>query len=146
MIRLKPITLNNISDFIGTSYDNMPAYQKQKMIQESIDKIYNNSYFEILVAHKNDTVMGFVNMFAHSQHIISCAPEIKDEFRCKGFGLYTVVSALNYAKDRGYTIAVADIEDSNVASIKLHEKLDFELLRKYNNKHEKTVRLYMKAL
>lgn len=146
MICLKPIALNNINDFIGTSYDKMPADEKQKMIQESIDKIHNNSYFEILVAYKNDTVVGFVNMFAHSQHIISCAPEIKDEFRCKGLGLCFQVLALNYAKGKGYTIAVADIEDSNTASIKLHEKLDFELLRKYNNKHGKTIRLYLKAL
>ena len=69
MIYLKPITLDNINDFKNTSYDNMTLEQKEKMITESINKIHNNMYFEFLVAYKNDVVIGFMNLFAHSLQI-----------------------------------------------------------------------------
>ena len=59
MISLKPITLNNINDFKGTSYDKMSFEQKLGMIQQSIKKTYNNFYFEFLTVYKNDTIIRF---------------------------------------------------------------------------------------
>lgn len=146
MIYLKPITLDNISDFNGTSYDKMSFEQKQNMIVESINKIHNELYFEFLVVYEDDTVIGFMNLFAHSKHIISCGPTIKDEFQNKGFGFLAETKALEYAKNKGYTIAVGGVNENNEASIALHEKLGFELDRKYLNKQGRTIRLYIKAL
>ncbi len=146
MIHLKPITLDNISDFKGTSYDKMSFEQKQNMIAESINKIHNEQYFEILVVYEDDIVIGFMNLFAHSKHIISCGPEIKDEFQNKGFGFSAETKALEYAKNKGYTIAVGGVDENNTASIALHEKLGFELDRKYLNKQGRTIRLYIKSL
>ena len=146
MISLKPITLNNINDFKGTSYDKISFEQKLGMIQQSIKKTYNNFYFEFLTVYKNDTIIGFMSLYAHSKHIISCAPEIKEEFKNKGFGFSAETSALKYAKEKGYTIAFASVEDNNKASIALHEKLGFEMAKQYSNKKGKTMRFYIKAL
>lgn len=146
MIYLKPITIDNINDFKNTSYDMMTLAQKEEMITESIHKIHNNMYFEFLVVYKNDVVIGFMNLFAHSKHIISCGPTIKDEYKRKGFGFEAERLALKYAKDKGFTIAVGGVDSTNTASIKLHEKLGFELEREYLNKQGRTIRLYIKAI
>lgn len=146
MIYLKPITSDNINDFVGTSYDAMSFEQKQNMIDESIKKIHNGSYFEFLVVYSEDVVVGFMNLFAHSKHIISCGPTIKDEYQNKGFGFLAETLALEYAKGKCYTIAVGGVDDNNIASIALHEKLGFEMDRKYQNKKGRTIRVYIKAL
>ncbi len=146
MIQLKPISLHNIDDFNGTSYDKMSFHEKKSMILESINKIHNNQYFEFLVVYKDDTVIGFMNLFAHSQHIISCGPAIKENFQGKGFGFEAERLALKHAKEKGFTIAVGGVDENNMASIKLHEKLGFELDRKYSNNQGRTIRLYIKAL
>ncbi len=78
--------------------DSMSFEQKQDMIEESINKIHNEKYFEILVVYEDDTVIGFMNLFAHSKHIISCGHEIKDEFQNKGFGFLAETKTLEYAK------------------------------------------------
>ena len=124
MIYLKPITLDNINDFKNTSYDNMTLEQKEEMITESINKIHNNQYFEFLVIYKNDVVIGFMNLFAHSKHIISCGPTIKDEFKCKGFGFEAEQLALKYAKDKGFTIAVGGVDDHMRIFVTDETKLD----------------------
>ena len=146
MIYLKPITHNNINDFAGTLYDAMLFEEKQNMINESINKIHNNSYFEFLVVYENDNIIGFMNLYAHSKHIFSCGPAIKEQFQNKGFGFFAETKALKYAKDRGYTIAVASVDENNKSSIALHEKLGFELDRNYFNRQGRNMRLYIKAL
>ena len=70
MIYLKPITYDNINDFTGTSYDKMSFEDKHNLIEESINKIHNGQYFEFLVVYDNDTIVGFMNLYAHSKHII----------------------------------------------------------------------------
>lgn len=146
MIHLKPISLDNINDFNGTSYDKMTLCEKQTMILDSIHKIHDNQYFEFLVVYKDDIVVGFMNLFAHSKHIISCGPTIKDEFQGRGFAFEAETLALKYAKEKGFSIAVGGVDENNIASIRLHEKLGFELDRKYSNNQGRTIRLYIKAL
>ena len=146
MIYLKPITYDNINDFAGTSYDTMSFEQKHHMIRESVNKIHDESYFEFLVIYEDNTVIGFMNLYAHSEHIISCGPTIKEKFQNRGYGFSAETKALEYAKDRGYTIAVAGVDENNKSSIALHEKLGFELERKYLGREDRTIRLYIKAL
>ncbi len=146
MIYLKPITLDNINDFNNTSYNNMTPQQKEEMITESTNKIHNNMYFEFLVVYKDEVVIGFMNLFAHSEHIISCGPTIKDQFKRKGYAFKAEKLALKYAKEKGFTIAVGGVDDDNIASIRLHEKLGFELDRKYLNPKGRTIRLYIKVI
>ena len=146
MICLKPITYDNITDFDGTDYASMSYEERKQLIEESIQKTHNGAYFEFLVVYYGDTVVGFMNLFAHSPHIISCGPAIKEDFRKKGFGFLAETLALEYAKNMGFTIAVGGVHDHNTASIALHEKLGFEMDRKYVNTQGRTIRIYIKAL
>ena len=146
MLHLKPITYDNICDFDGTEYENMPPEERRRMIAESMNRMHNGAYFEFLVVYREDTVVGFMNLYAHSAHIISCGPTIKEAFRGRGFGYLAESMALDYAKEKGYTVAVGGVDDTNAASIALHEKLGFEQDRTYENKKGRTIRLYIKAL
>ncbi len=146
MLYLKPITYENIKDLDNTSYGTMSFEQRQNMIKESINQIHNNSYFEMLSVYQDNIVIGFMNLYAHSKHIISCGPEIKESYKNKGYGFQAEVKALDYAKEKGYTIAVGGVDDNNIASIALHEKLGFEMDRKYINGQGRTIRVYIKAL
>ena len=146
MMYLKPITYDNIKDFDGTDYGTMSFEERQNLIDESMKKNHNGAYFEFLVVYNDNTVIGFMNLFAHSTHIISCGPEIKECFKKQGFGFLAETLALEYAKEKGYTIAVGGVDDNNAASIALHEKLGFEMDRKYLNKQGRTIRVYIKAL
>lgn len=146
MLYLKPITYDNINDFDDTEYASMSFEERRNLIDESINKIHNGAYFEFLVVYNDNTVVGFMNLFAHSTHIISCGPTIKDVFKKMGFGFAAETTALKYAKEKGYTIAVGEVNDNNAASIALHEKLGFEIDRKFSNKQGRTVRVYVKAL
>ncbi len=143
---LKPITYDNINDFDGTDYGAMSLEERHNLIDESMNKSHDGSYFEFLVVYNDNTVIGFMNLFAHSTHIISCGPEIKKCFQKKGLGFLAETMALEYAKKKGYTIAVGGVDDNNVASIALHEKLGFEMDRKYLNRQGRTIRIYIKAL
>ena len=143
---LKPITIDNLYDFCDTDYETMSVEDRKKMIAESINKVHNGHYFEFLVVYEEDTIIGFMNLFAHSEHIISCRPSIKTPFQCKGFGCKAEESALEYARQNGFTVAVGGVDENNTVSIRLHEKLGFELDRKYTNNHGRTIRLYIKSL
>ncbi len=145
-IYLKAITYENADDLDDTSYGSMSLEERHNMIKESINQVHNNSYFEMLSVYEDNIVIGFMNLYAHSKHIISCGPEIKEPYKKKGYGFQAETKALNYAKEKGYTIAVASVDDTNTASIALHEKLGFEMDRKYTNVQGKTIRAYIKAL
>ena len=146
MMCLKSIDFNNINDFEYISYERMSFAQKKEMISESINKIHNNLYFEMLAVYYDNLVIGFMNLYAHAKHIISCGPTIKSEFQGKGLGFRAETLALNHAKEKGFTIAVGYVDESNTASCALHEKLGFELDRKYTNVQNKTMRIYIKSL
>ena len=100
MIHLKSITYDNINDFEGTDYNRMSFEQRQNLIDESINQIHNEAYFEFLVVYNDNTIIGFMNLYAHSTHIISCTPTIKECFKKNGFGFLAETMALEYAKEK----------------------------------------------
>lgn len=146
MICLVPISFENIPDFEDTSYAAMSAEDKRRMVQESCDKRHNGAYFEILSVSDDGQVVGFMNLFAHSEHTISIGPEIKERFRGQGYGCRGEMLALQYAKQSGYLSAVANVREDNAASIALHEKLGFSLEDRCTGKHGCFVRIYRKTL
>ena len=75
-------------------------------------------------------VVGFFNVDAQSDKDISIAPEIKAQYRRKGFGEKGLILALKKAKELGYERALATIVENNAASINLHKKLNFEFVKK----------------
>ena len=118
MIRLAPISEENIRDFAGTSYQSMSTDEKLRMIRESMSREHEGAYFELLAVWDGDQIVGFMSLYAHSAHIISISPEIKENRRMKGYAYLGEIQALQYAKDAGYTIAVAGVRKENLADRK----------------------------
>jgi L-amino acid N-acyltransferase YncA len=78
--------------------------------------------------------------------VVSIAPEIRNEFRRKGYAFLASDKAFDIVKGLGYKVAIADVKVDNVASCKLQEKLGFEHVRNYCNKKGNEMRLYLKSL
>lgn len=146
MIQLRPITQADIGALGGTSYADAPIEEQRRMITESESQLHEGRYFELFCVIWEGDIVGFISLFAHADHIISCGPEIKPPYRQQGLAYEAEQRILNMAKQRGYTIAVAKVNECNVASRALHEKLGFELDSTVQSRHGHTSLLYLKAL
>lgn len=146
MIELFPVSEDNITDFADTSYSEMSDEERLCMIRESMQKEHEGAYFEILAVYNKDQIVGFMNLFAHSEHVISIYPEIKRSFRGRCFGFLGEREALRYAKSRGYTVATASVRKDNPASIALHKKLGFEEREERLSRNGKPIYVFIKHL
>lgn len=146
MIELFPVSEEKITDFADTSYSEMSDEERLRMIRESMQKEHEGAYFEILAVRDEGQIVGFMSLFAHSEHIISISPEIKKSFRGRGYGFLGEREALRYAKKHGYTMAVASVRKDNPTSIALHKKLGFEMGAECLSRNGKPIYLFMKNL
>lgn len=146
MIMLRPIAMEEINALDGSSYGAMSLEERAEMIMESQSQLHAGNYFEFLVVYRNKNIIGFMSLQAKSADTISCSPEIKPEFRQRGYGLEAERLALQYARKKGFTMAVSHVREANTASQRLHEKLGFKFKRKYVNKNNRMVLEYSKVL
>lgn len=146
MLRLVPVSADSMPDFEDTSYAAMSDEDKRRMIRESCDRRHDGAYFELFAVSDDGRIVGFMNLYARSAHTISIGPEIRRSVQKQGYGYLSELLALQYAKQMGYTTAVAEVRADNAASIALHEKLGFSLEDCRINKHGNPVRIYGKAL
>lgn len=146
MLILSPIEECDRNALQGTSYDTMSNEQWSRLLSESMRKVHEKNYFEFYKLLDDNRIVGFMNLYAHSAHIISCGPTIKLPYRRSGYAYQGEIMALSIAKSKGYTIAVGGVDEDNSASRGLHEKLGFELERIYTNAQGRKICLYIKAL
>lgn len=144
-LELVPICMQEIDCFDGTEYGNLSAEKRAELIKNSISGSCNGRYFKFYLFKALGEVVGFFNVYAQSDKDISIAPEIKAQYRRKGFGKKGLILALKKAKELGYERAIATIVEDNTASINLHKKLNFEFVKK-RAKEEKCLNVYVKML
>ena len=145
-ISIRPIQSGEQDLFDDTEYETMSAAEKDQMIAESLAKNHNGRYFEFFVVESGGNCVGFMSLYAHSETMISCGPEIKRHSRKKGYGYLGERLILDYAKSIGYTEAIAQVRVENTASRALHEKLGFTLQKTYVNQKGREVCEYRKEL
>ncbi len=146
MLTVRPIRQGESDLLSDTSYETMSEAEKEQMILESLAQNYEGRYFELLVVEDSGNCVGFMSLYAHSETMISCGPEIKRRSRKKGYGYRGEQAALAYAKSIGYTEATAQVRVDNTASRALHEKLGFILQRIYVNQKGREVCEYKREL
>ena len=144
-MELRPIAKSDIKLLDKFSYGTMSEQEKQKMIEESVSKMHEGKYFELFLVFQNAKCIGIMNVFEHTECIVSVAPEILESERHKGYGFESLIAVLSLMYEKDYTIAVADVAIDNTASVKLHEKLGFERERTYQ-KVGKEFALYIRTL
>ena len=146
MISLHPVDHNDEGLFAGSSYEAMPSELMHDMIDESLSKMHNGSFFELLAVMVDAVCVGFVSLYEHSGTEISCGPEIKPQYRKRGFAYSAVNCALEYARQIGYVRVVAQVRQDNTASIALHRKLGFSVCGEYINQKGNPVFWFEKNL
>ena len=142
MLTVKPIEEEDVASLDDTA----STEERLEMIHASMRKQCKGKYFENFKVIADGEIVGFMILFAHTEHIISCGPEIKPLHRRKGYAYAAEKMVLEIAKSKGYTIAVGDVLADNTASRALHEKLGFELERIYTKADGRQRCLYIKAL
>ena len=146
MIFLHSVGCDDKDLFRDTSYAAMSPDAMDNMLTESIAKSHEGKYFELFAVMDDTVCVGFVSLYETTPSVISCGPEIKPQYRQKGYGYSAVRIALEWANLMGYTKSIAQIRQDNTASIALHQKLGFTQYRSYTNKKGHPVLEFQKPL
>ena len=105
-----------------------------RMIDDWNKFLYHDIYFEMFAVLSDNEIVGSVSLYAHGNGMIGAGPIILEKHRRNGYGIKAVETALEYAKQKGYTKAVAQIRVNNTASIALHKKLGFSIINRRINR------------
>ena len=143
---LKPISKNDINVFDQTEYENLTLENRKRLIEDSINELCKSKYFKFYLILVDDICVGFINVCGHSESVVSIAPEIKKDYRKKGYAYVAMQKAIDLAREKGYKIAVAGSRIDNIASQKLQEKLGFEYVQNIFSKNGNELKYYVKLL
>ena len=146
MINLKSISKDDISFLDGFSYGNMPKEKKEEMISHSQARNHNGKYFEFFLIEYQNQVVGVLNVVAHSQSVVSVAPEIKSDFRRKGLAKKALEKVFENLKRLNYKIVYAGIREDNLASVNLHYSLGFEYVQDFLSSKGNKLKMFIKLL
>jgi len=145
-MQLKPISKNDINVFDQTEYGNLTLENRERLINDSINGLCKGKYFKFYLILVDEICVGFINVCGHSESVVSIAPEIKKDYRKKGYAHLAMQKVLDLVREKGYKIAVAGIKTDNIASQKLQEKLGFEYVQNIFSKNGNELKYYIKPL
>lgn len=147
MITLRNFTNSDIRQIQQCQYSNMSQAELQAVIETWNKKQYKENYFEMYAIEENGIIIGQASLYGRSKHIVSCGLELYAAYREKGHGTSAYRELLSLAKTKGFTIAVAQVDVDNAASIAIHKKMGFEAEDyTYINKKGNPIFYYIKSL
>ena len=147
MITLRNFTNDDEAILQQYRYQSMSLEEIKEMISDWNKKEYKSRYFEMFAVMNEQTVIGCISLYQHSENVISCGPEIFTCYRKQGYGKKALSLALEMAKRKGYKIVSQQIRTNNAASIALHQSMGFETDGYvYINKRGNDVVIYLKLL
>ena len=138
--------------------DDAEVFQQKQRINISLDEIkamfakweekeYGGKYFEMFAVIKDEEIVGTISLYQHSKSVVSCGPEVFEDYRKQGIGKEAMLLAMDIAKNMGFKLISQQIRRNNLASIALHDKLGFETDEYiYTNKKGNEVLIYVKLL
>lgn len=144
---LRNFTNTDIEELQKTAYSQRSKSELKEWFEAWDKKEYNGNYFEMFAIEENGAIIGEASLYERSKHIVSCGLEVYSAFRGKGHATQAYELLLVVAKEKGYTIAVAQVLKENAASIALNKKMGFEAEDYiYLNQKGKEVYCFIKAL
>ena len=147
MIVLRNFNYKDIPVLQEHGYDGYSRDGLKDLIAQWNSKLYEKLYFESFAIDNGGEVVGYASLYQRSKSIVSCGVEIYEDYRLKGYASAAYGELLDYAKEHGYKIAVAQVLADNVASIALHNKLGFECENyEYINRKGNKVYYFIKTL
>ena len=147
MILLRNFTDKDAAEFQQKRSAGMSLDEIKAMFADWQEKGFAGKYFEMFAVVKDERIVGMISLYQHSKNVISCGPEIFEDYRTQGIGREAMLLAMDMAKDKGYKMVSQQIQVNNVASIALHNKLEFETDGYiYKNRKGNDVLIYIKLL
>lgn len=143
---LKALERTDFSFFSGTQFETVSEANRLKMLNASKEQLSGGKYYEMFSVIENEECVGFISIFAHSQHIVSLGVDIREKYKRKGYGYNAMLLAEKIAKEKGYRIISDSIATENTASRRMHEKLGFEFDREYKRDTGKEICIYLKIM
>ena len=124
-----------------------PMEEVLQTIQAWGSNAYQGKYFEMLALTVDDTIVGSVSLYAHTNRIASVGVEVFPGERGRGYATEGMRRIIETAKMRGYQVIQDQVRADNGASIALHEKLGFETDGYiYRNAKDRKVLIYLLCL
>ena len=114
---------------------NLKEEQFKQIIREWNLLKYKNKFFEIFAIVENRQIVGMISLYQHTSTVVSEGVETK-----------SILLIQNIAKFYGYKVITAQVARKNIASIKLHKKLEFEIYHEFISLKENRQLLFIKTL
>lgn len=147
MVLLRNFTNDDAEMFQQKQRTNISLEEIKAMFAKWEEKEYEGKYFEMFAIVKDGEIVGTITLYQHSKSVVSCGPEVFEDYRKQGIGREAMLLAMDIAKNMGYKLLSQQIRRNNVASIALHNKLGFETDEYiYTNKKGNEVLIYVKLL
>lgn len=148
MITLRNFTYKDAKNLQTHFYQSLSISEIQTMISEWNQKKVDDKYFEMLaIVCNNQQVVGNVSLYEKSKSMISCGIRVAEPYQRQGYAKKALKQALQIAADKGYKIALHQVHADNMASVLLHDALQFETDGYlYHNRKGNEVLLYIKNI
>lgn len=125
---------------------NLKEEQFKQIIREWNLLKHKNKFFEIFAIVENRQIVGMISLYQHTSTVVSEGVEIFKPFRNKGLATKSILLIQNIAKFYGYKVITAQVARKNIASIKLHKKLEVEIYHEFISLKENRQLLFIKTL
>ena len=132
------------SDWEGCKFDK-DKLEILSQINEFNTKKFDNKYFEQFVITSNKKPVGMISLLEQNRDEVSVNVFIHQEFRRKGIATKSYSLIEKVAKDKGYKVLYAIVNEENKASINLHLKVGFLKSSIISNHNQKQIK-FMKQL
>lgn len=144
---LRHFEYKDVKSIRDNLYPDLSENDVRGLITEWNSCIYQGRYFEMFAVESGNRIVGYVSLYEKSRSVASAGVEIFPEERGKGFAYVAMIDLLRYVAEKGYQVILDQVRKDNQASIRLHEKLDFENDGYvYRNPKNIEVLLYLKLL
>ena len=127
MIKLRNFTNADISLLKKCKYEDETNREIQEKIKLWNSKNVDGKYYEMFAIVDNDMPVGMISLYQHTQSVISCGPEIFEEYRGQGYGkalLLQVISDLISCNPLPLRLQVSG---ENIPAVSLYKKTGFQI-------------------
>lgn len=147
MIALRHFALRDAAAVQEKRYPAKARVEIEQLIREWNGKTRCGRRFAMLAIVHDDEIVGFCSWFEHSKSVVSFGVDVWEGERKKGYAFMALTQLEKCVREKGFAIVQDQVRADNVASIRLHEKLQFETDGYiYRNQKGGKVLLFLKAL
>lgn len=147
MVVLRHFALDDAATIQKKRYPAKARAEIEQLIRAWNKETYSGKRFAMLAIVHDDEPVGFCSWFEHTKSVVSFGVDVWEGERKKGYAFMALTQLEECVREKGFAIVQDQVRADNVASIRLHEKLQFETDGYvYRNQKGGKVLLFLKAL